>query len=86
MALFVWRTERTVLAIAERWLSSREKSVDADVTLKSVGKLVPPIPQDLQALAHRESEPWAIEQVEASLRDCYAEHGDWDMVRNQVLQ
>ena len=86
VAVVVWRVERTTLAIAARFLAVREKSVDAEVAVKGPGKQTPPIPQDLQMFAHRESESWAIEATEAALRDAYAEMGDWDKVRNQVMQ
>jgi hypothetical protein len=78
VAVIVWRLERTVRDLLPLWLASHTPATPLPPKSE-------PIPNDLDELALRESEPWAREQMRASLRDSYTEHGDWDAVRSRVL-
>lgn len=42
------------------------------------------VPDDLVGLALRESEPWAQDEVMQHIREKYAEHKDWNMVRTAI--
>jgi hypothetical protein len=78
--VFLWRTERVILHI---WNSAGDSvSRGTRQELKQGGRVE--IPNDLEALALAESEPFAQDDVRAVIREKFAELGEWQKVRRAL--
>ena len=71
--VIAWRAERIVV----RWMAMTGKDPANPVDL-------PPIPNDLEALALQESELHAQESMREVIRERYAKLQDWNLVRHAV--
>ena len=80
--VIVWRTEVLIRAFLPEWLAIRAKRVEAEAALVAAKPEREPLPPDLEAIADRETEAWAREQVRAAIQDEYEQHRDWDRVRS----
>lgn len=72
------------------WLASRERIALLTATpaqkeqAKAIGLSEIAIPDDLEAVAQQESEPWAIDDVRGTIREKYQLLKDWNLVRRAV--
>ena len=71
-----------VVRLADRWLDLQTKR---SAPPPPPAPLVP-LPPDLDRLAREESATWAQEQTRDWMRELYAQHSDWDKVRQLVAQ
>ena len=65
----------------ERWARVADRYITAKYPAPTEGEAEVPIPEDLLALAMREREPWAQEDVVKVIRERYADFKDWNRVR-----
>lgn len=85
LCFIAWRAERMARDYMERRLTLDEKRLAGEQSVTASPDARPPLPADLAAIADRESEPWARDQVRAVIQDEYESRGDWDDVRNAFL-
>jgi hypothetical protein len=77
----VWRTEVLLRLFVPDLLAQRAQLIALSEQAVTAAPEREPLPPDLEAIADRETEPWAREQVRAAILDDYAERQDWDEVR-----
>lgn len=85
VALVVWRVEVLIRAFLPDVLAQRAQAIALDASVRQSSPQRVPLPPDLAALASRETEPWAQEQLRALILDEYEESQDWDRVRANFL-
>lgn len=69
---FLWRIDRFAYA----WLALKDPKAHEPEVIT--------IPDDLEAFALGEMEPWAQEQVREVIRERYADLKNWNLVRRAV--
>lgn len=69
-----WRAERFV----DRLVAIRERAPQPQPPQAAEAV---PIPADLESVADRWTDQWARDQVRVSMREKFAEYGDWNTVR-----
>lgn len=69
---FLWRLDRFAYA----WLALKDSATHDPVTVT--------IPDDLEAFAAGEDEPWAQEQMRDVIRERFADLKNWNLVRRAV--
>lgn len=89
VALITWRVEVTVNRYLPTYLAHVTSTEARTVALaEAATQPTPPkvpLPGDLEAIANRETEGWAREQVRAAIQDDYEAHQDWDKVRSHYF-
>lgn len=81
----VWRVEVLLRLFVPRWFDVREAAAAREHAIRTTPSDRNPLPPDLEAVAARETEGWAREQVRAALQDAYESANDWDTVRAAYL-
>jgi hypothetical protein len=85
VVVVVWRLEAAVDRYLPTYLahvtSTQARTVALAEAATKPSPPKPPLPGDLEAIANRETEGWAREQVRAAIQDDFEAHQDWDKVR-----
>lgn len=89
VGVIVWRLEGVVHRYLPTYLAHVTATQSRTVALQEAATMPTPpkapLPGDLEAIANRETEPWAREQVRAAIQDDYDAHQDWDKVRSHYF-
>lgn len=89
VALVVWRLEGVVHAYLPSYLAhvtaTQARVVAVQEAAAATRPPKEPLPGDLEAIANRETESWAREQVRAAIQDDFEAHQDWDKVRSHYF-
>lgn len=85
VVLYLWRDARPlierVLAISERRVQTERDAVILPTQLDEV-----PMPRDLVEWAMQEEMEWAQRDMLQTMRELYTKHGDWEKVRQAMMQ
>lgn len=85
VALVLWHVEEVLAPLADRALTAWERRVALAEQTAAPPPKREPLPPDLEAIAARETEAWAREQVRSAFQDEYEQTQDWDTVRSRTL-